>query len=80
MFKNLSLGITVVFQASSPGILQVLNSWGLHARQAHETGICAVREELYAQCFEEVRGPCPAACHAIDTTFYSTANMYCWEA
>ena len=27
------------------------------ARQAHETGICAVREELYAQCFEEVRTP-----------------------
>ena len=23
--------------------------------QAHETGICAIREELYSQCFDEVR-------------------------
>ena len=23
--------------------------------QAHETGICAIREEIYSQCFDEVR-------------------------
>jgi dynein light intermediate chain, axonemal len=26
----------------------------LQARQARETGICAIREELYAQCFDEL--------------------------
>ena len=26
----------------------------LHARQARETGICPMREELYAQCFDEL--------------------------
>ena len=26
----------------------------LQARQARETGICPIREELYAQCFDEV--------------------------
>lgn len=28
----------------------------LQQRQARETGICPVREELYAQCFGEARG------------------------
>ena len=36
---------------------RALHESGPRARQAHETGICAVREELYAQCFEEVRTP-----------------------
>ena len=26
----------------------------LQQRQARETGICPVREELYAQCFDEI--------------------------
>jgi dynein light intermediate chain len=26
----------------------------LQARQARETGICPIREELYAQCFDEL--------------------------
>ncbi|KAK9835964.1 hypothetical protein WJX81_001898 [Elliptochloris bilobata] len=26
----------------------------LQERQAHETGVCAIREELYSQCFDEV--------------------------
>lgn len=26
----------------------------LGARQARETGICPIREELYAQCFDEL--------------------------
>jgi dynein light intermediate chain len=28
----------------------------LQARQARETGICPIREELYSQCFGEVFG------------------------
>ena len=31
----------------------------LQQRQARETGICPVREELYAQCF----GECAPLCH-----------------
>lgn len=30
----------------------------LQARQARETGICPIREELYAQCFGKLSAPC----------------------
>ena len=43
----------------------------LQQRQARETGICPVREELYAQCFGESHSAVGCAC----LTAHATAQM-----
>ena len=43
-------------------ILQKSMDKALLARQARETGICPLREELYAQCFDELIRQCTIIC------------------
>ena len=41
--------------------------------QAHETGICAIREELYSQCFDEVR--VLTASHHVEVPFLQAPTV-----
>ena len=57
IFKLIIVTVTITIYFSQEQLDQKLEQ-----RQARETGICQVRRELYAQCFDEVIRQCTINC------------------
>ena len=52
----------------------------LTTRQARETGICPVREELYAQCFDELIRQVTINVHNLRSTLSIMCLVRCWHS